>query len=735
MTENNNHSNYSPTSKMLAAPPITSPGSALKKNFTSLLTKPRPPLRPTNTNIPSPSYKRAKLNLGAVSPRKSTTNNPSPLARKVTVVPDATETSPTRKPEIDKVESNVEVVDVITISETEESPIVGSTTSSLLPIKEAVHIPIVPADQNIAVQLGTTKIEQTADIQIQENTESSKTIQKPSLPALQPQTETILYIQPKKLHTRLRQDVTESSIPVKNQLHIEKESSISTRKVERQVLAKKHNVQHQSNHSHHREQTHLHNNNNLQQQQSRAVGRLVGEEFQKWQQTWRKIISESSVYFEGVQEYNRKQFSDYRRASKLLRLVGCEIAPFYDNDVTIIVSRRPYDPTRSYPSNDIFSNVATLKTKVWNYDKVFRFLENLGINVINGADEYAVNTQTILPASLTADSTNKKNKDDLHNLLKDEKIFGSTDRDPNAKRDDLHYFGKNYLYVYDLSQKVRPIAIREWSDDSYTTLNMTYDGRCPFVSDPSDGNSERQKLRRQRKFEAAQEYRDLLRKATYNIMNNIKNGGVSMNASGFSGTSTSTDKAHDDEHNTTVVQNSTSSKKLEVVGDESGENIVPPGAPQTKFVQPHVPPSFIRNSSCFQSNSKPFDIFAASGYNGASNAVPFSLDSNLNSNAAGGNGLGPMVSQVPSRNLNNLKRRIIMKKRKSTAQDKRKDSRDSNPGYCENCRVKYDCFDEHILSNRHRNFACNDENFKDIDELIATLNESKSMGYVTYNGE
>ena len=61
--------------------------------------------------------------------------------------------------------------------------------------------------------------------------------------------------------------------------------------------------------------------------------------------------------------------------------------------------------------------------------------------------------------------------------------------------------------------------------------------------------------------------------------------------------------------------------------------------------------------------------------------------------------------------------------------------RDLKPGYCENCRVKYNYFEDHISSNRHRNFACDDRHFKDIDRLIATLIESKSFGYVTSNGD
>ena len=44
-----------------------------------------------------------------------------------------------------------------------------------------------------------------------------------------------------------------------------------------------------------------------------------------------------------------------------------------------------------------------------------------------------------------------------------------------------------------------------------------------------------------------------------------------------------------------------------------------------------------------------------------------------------------------------------------------------NSGYCENCRVKYESLDEHILSEKHLCFANNDLNFEAIDCLIDKL--------------
>ncbi|ODV79475.1 uncharacterized protein CANTADRAFT_66923 [Suhomyces tanzawaensis NRRL Y-17324] len=470
--------------------------------------------------------------------------------------------------------------------------------------------------------------------------------------------------------------------------------------------------------------------------QAKTTGRLAGEELYNWQQSWRKIMKESTVYFEGVTEYNPIQLSEYKKASRYLKQVGCEITPFYDNDVTIIISRRPYNPSKPYPPNDIFSNVSNLKIKVWDYDKVFRFLKNLGINM-TVTDENSMNPAAAASASTSTalNETKSKHKDNLYNLLKEEKIYGTNDRDPNAKRDDLHYLEKNYLYVYDLLQKVRPIAIREWQEDSYPVLNLTLDGKCPFIFDNTESsNSERKKLRRLQKFEVTKDYRSLLKRATYDIISNIKNG-VNMNTSGFSGTSTSTDRIGEDE--VTIIQNSTSSKNRRVAAEEETDSMKPL---RYNFKHPSIP-ALTRNSSCVQlnSNSKFYDV-TASGYNGASNAMSVSMDTSLNSNAARGNGLGPMVSQVPSRNLNNLNRRIFIKKKKQESNNSfnekaGNEEKELTPGYCENCRVKYDHFEDHIKSNRHRNFACDDRNFKDIDNLAKILHERRSLGYITSNGD
>lgn len=501
--------------------------------------------------------------------------------------------------------------------------------------------------------------------------------------------------------------------------------------------------------------------------QNKNAGRLSGEELLHWQQSWRKIMKESTVYFEGVSEDNPAQTLEFRRASRYLKLVGCDIAPFFDNDVTIIVSRRQYNPNREYSPSDIFYNAGQLKIKVWDYNKVFRFLKNLGVNVDTKMPNASISTnveKTVLGDHFGDDD--KKSSKHLYALLKEEKIYGTNDRDPNAKRDDLHYLERNYLYVYDSSQNARPIAIREWHEGTFPVLSLTLDGKCPFIDEPFENtNTDRKRQRRIQKFSANQSYRSLLKRVTNDMVRRIRNNNSVSPTSTASLTDSNVSIAvalhtPEKEKGDETIDQCTSGKEIAPNSKDALPSPLPakkplvPLATNTKiintmgqaarepeFKEPQPPVTLLRNSSCvlpnaLHTNSRTETL--ASGYNGASNAIQFSMDTSLNSAAAQGNGLGPMVSQVPSRNLTHLKRRIIMKKQQqNTAQaaDTKRQAKESVPGYCENCRVKYDNFDEHIRSNRHRNFACDDENFQDIDKLISILNESRAMGYVCSNGD
>lgn len=54
----------------------------------------------------------------------------------------------------------------------------------------------------------------------------------------------------------------------------------------------------------------------------------------------------------------------------------------------------------------------------------------------------------------------------------------------------------------------------------------------------------------------------------------------------------------------------------------------------------------------------------------------------------------------------------------------RRMTRDKKPGYCENCRLKFDDLNAHAQTSRHRRFAQDDRNFTEIDGLIRCVRRS-----------
>ena len=98
------------------------------------------------------------------------------------------------------------------------------------------------------------------------------------------------------------------------------------------------------------------------------------------------------------------------------------------------------------------------------------------------------------------------------------------------------------------------------------------------------------------------------------------------------------------------------------------------------------------------------------------------------------NGVAPLLSRGGSNLKNSFGRESICKEdnnqqqKKVSGQTGDKDDKSvikkqpvKNSGYCENCRVKYESLDEHVLSEKHLNFANNDLNFEAIDCLIDKL--------------
>lgn len=290
--------------------------------------------------------------------------------------------------------------------------------------------------------------------------------------------------------------------------------------------------------------------------------------------------------------------------------------------------------------------------------------------------------------------------DKLATLLTKEKLYGPTDRDMSVKSHDFHYFERPFLFLYDLKQQYRPIIAKEWpmkdtldSSETGTWARMyrSADGRSLFVKDTTDYSSASAVKRRETIFQNRKKLREKLRKLF--TFSNLQ-----------------------------VEEDPEETDKIELIKKDDTMEL--------DNLQ-EVTPEASRVNFCDQDIKKrTFNEMNASGI-----TQSYSQSRFFTTSALAKAGLGITRSHVASKEFKSLEKRIYEKDRKeaeSVLQAKKIGGEKKRPriddlkfeGYCENCRIRYEKFDEHIMEPRHREFATNPKNFMKIDRFIEMLQMS-----------
>lgn len=137
---------------------------------------------------------------------------------------------------------------------------------------------------------------------------------------------------------------------------------------------------------------------------------------------------------------------------------------------------------------DILSRARQLGIKIWAMEKLQRMLTTI-LDADVGDHATAHDTRSHVSASRT---TTKVAKDaDLEQLLRNEKITGPADRDMTAPAQDLSTFRGCYVYIHDMDEKSKPVMVRDYpkpsvkEDGKWPQFRLTGPGRCPFIEDPA----------------------------------------------------------------------------------------------------------------------------------------------------------------------------------------------------------------------------------------------------------
>lgn len=145
-------------------------------------------------------------------------------------------------------------------------------------------------------------------------------------------------------------------------------------------------------------------------------------------------------------------------------------------------------------STDILHKARELNIKIWALEKLQRMMTTM-FETDTGEQPSHLTRSHAMPALAT---TKRPKETDLQQLLRNEKVLGPTDRDMAVAAQDMCHFRGYYIYVHDMDEKSRPVMVRDYNkvspkeDGKWPQFRLTPAGRCPFIEDPSHTKKLRQ---------------------------------------------------------------------------------------------------------------------------------------------------------------------------------------------------------------------------------------------------
>lgn len=489
------------------------------------------------------------------------------------------------------------------------------------------------------------------------------------------------------------------------------------------------------------------------------------ETIRQWQRHYRKLFPQFVFYFDTVPVPQKEKLMS--RA----QILGSREVSFFSREATHVITTRPipadldsssshakgtvnptqllstkaiFDQALPKPARaDVLTKAKGLHMKIWSVEKLQRMIDTM-FNKETGEDATSHTSR-----HGTAALQQKGRPADLQRLLQNEKM----DRDHVMSSQDMIPLRGYYVYVHDMDEVTRPVMIREYAKvekekGKWPQFRASGNGKCPFVEDPHFG-------RRQHEEEA--------RRAAKAI--------APAPAPRTRAASALEEKAALMENTNLARRPSAPVAVTRVDEDEDSKPLDPPKAIPSKRTSTAdgAPPLF----GSAQASIRAMPRFIA-GEPVASGLHQSNVTSAIRSQMISSTAAAPRAGN--SKEVNQLKRKVLEKNsvpstttnsalssamndaravlnqehvqpmraakrkaqeslgyihedageerqaRKVAALRRRKTvEKELKPGYCENCREKFNDFDEHIESRKHRKFALTNENWLELDQLLVQL--------------
>ncbi|MCJ1312297.1 hypothetical protein MMC25_005971 [Agyrium rufum] len=438
---------------------------------------------------------------------------------------------------------------------------------------------------------------------------------------------------------------------------------------------------------------------------------------------------------------------------------------------------RKNDDVRKEPvkNTDVLVRAKEMGIKVWGIEKFERIISLL---IEDGEPGQPSRHEHNLRGKINSApvATKQGRQADLSTLLKNEKLHGASDRDPVK---DRVMFKGPYIFVHDMNEKYKPIMVREYpkvenkDDGAWPHFRSVSSGKCPFVEESANSRRENERFERERERQKELERQRLamlkardqdaprtravsaMESAEMKPPHMLQNGRVPLSTlpQGTTGQPRCAEEAEEVDPKEQVSYMSAPSAIRGLrhfpAGDGPGYF---GGEPTASGLQQSNITSAIRSQMISSTAAAPGAKAGLSKEvhelkrkvleknSGPSLASLTSVRRPESQESVRSVAPPRVAKQKAQEKIGGTKLVNIQEEEDRPYSDEEEDTsdhvekpvrrpsrsiaharRDPKPGYCENCREKYDDFEEHTISRKHRKFALDSGNWKDLDRLLADL--------------
>ena len=387
---------------------------------------------------------------------------------------------------------------------------------------------------------------------------------------------------------------------------------------------------------------------------------------------------------------------------------------------------------------DVLHRARELGMKIWALEKLQRMMTTMFDTDTGAGAAHGHNTRSnTVPGSVAAPRANREA--DLSQLLRNERMNGSSDRDPTVATKDLTLFKGPFIYIHDIDEKQKPVMVREYAkvahkeDGDWPQFRSVANGKCPFVEevDYSRREAEREKelLRLQRQQEKEKMMVPRTRAATEAArmqppkpVNNKRALTEMDDGSNRVTVASKQNNPFNPRENSARADAEPSSRGQNAFVSRAGQGRVFGGEPVASGVQPSNITSAIRSQMISSTAAQPGAKAGTSkevhglqrkvleknsggpaSYGGLTSshrmtdisaAAAREESNNRPAKRKGQDKLALIEEDVdPSEAEENARRAEATRKAKAV-QQRKLEKREPKPGYCENCQDKFEDFEE-----------------------------------------